>query len=91
MTQGLGESLRPHKSRLQTEKDAAAAARRAGDDPYAPLPGYMRPTAAFRHAHPTEPLGASAPHRSRLEREKAAARETGANLNPRRVRLSSES
>lgn len=68
--QGLGESLRKHKSKLQLEKEAAA--RQAGDA--ATMPSYMRPTAAFRHATGCD-LGLQeslVTHRSRLEREKAA-------------------
>lgn len=49
-SQGLGE-LGKHKSRLEKEKEAAAAARRAtGTSPpvSGKLPSYMRPTSASK-------------------------------------------
>ena len=47
--QGLGE-LGKHKSRLEKEKEAAAAARKASGGSPAPgkLPSYMRPTSASK-------------------------------------------
>ena len=47
--QGLGE-LGKHKSRLEKEKEAAAAARKAAGGSPAPnkLPSYMRPTSASK-------------------------------------------
>lgn len=47
--QGLGE-LGKHKSRLEKEKEAAAAARKAagGSPALTKLPSYMRPTSASK-------------------------------------------
>ena len=47
--QGLGEPGK-HKSRLEKEKEAAAAARKAAGGSPAPgkLPSYMRPTSASK-------------------------------------------
>ena len=62
-----------HKHRLEAEKERALAGRQTEA-----MPGYMRPTAASRHAavHGGSSLGESlVVHKSRLERERDAAME----------------
>lgn len=61
--QGLGE-LGKHKSRLEKEKEAAAAARKAAGGSPAPgkLPSYMRPTSASKAMQKVHP--SCTPHSS---------------------------
>ena len=94
MVQGLAQVLTKHKSRLQLEKEAAADAAAAAKPAPAresQLPSYMRPTAAFRHAtSDTSSLGENlVVHRSRLERDRDAAKEAAKLGSPRQVRLAS--
>ena len=90
--QGLAQVLTKHKPRLQLEteaaKDAAAAAKLAASKE-SQLPSYMRPTAAFRHAtSDTSSLGENlVVHRSRLERDRDAAKEAAKLASPRQVHL----
>ena len=70
--QGLGLLVK-HKSRLELEKEKAKSGSHASNSIQ---PGYMRSTAAFRHATQanTGPLEESlVVHKSRLERERDAA------------------
>ena len=76
--------LRKHKSRLELEKEKASANKQASA-----LPGYMRPTAASRHA--ATQAGSLADslqiHKSRLEKDKEAALEAANPRGKPKVRL----
>ena len=92
--QGLAQVLTKHKSRLQLEKEAAkdaVAAAKPAPSKENQLPSYMRPTAAFRHAtSDTSGLGENlVVHRSRLERDRDAAKEAAKLGSPRQVHLAS--
>ncbi|KAK9832008.1 hypothetical protein WJX81_008108 [Elliptochloris bilobata] len=74
----LRESMVVHKSRLEREKEAAAAAakeRSAAGARSGSVPGYMRATSAFASKLQAKEPGLSAMkvHKSRLERERDAA------------------
>ena len=77
--------LRKHKSKLELEKEKAAA-----HSQNSALPGYMRPTAASRHAaaQGTSLADSLQVHKSRLEKEREAALEAGHPRGRAKVRSS---
>lgn len=79
--------LLKHKSRLEQEKEKALQAKQAGKSDTAVTPGYMKATAASRHAaaHGSSLAESLLLHKSRLEREREAAIEAAKPRTKARV------
>ena len=80
--------LLKHKSRLELEKEKALANKQSNS-----LPGYMRPTAASRHAAAQGISLADSlqVHKSRLEKDKEAAMEAAQPRGKGKVNCSAHS